>query len=234
MTVPSEREAVELRGEPVPYITSDAVFPVEHGRGVVELNERILPRLSVNAEYSALLTTCDDPDVLRYVREKLTEARALIKGARTRCDTLLQLLTLIAAEQRDFFCAGGALTPVTMQLAEKLGVSTSTVSRAVQNKYIQFQSRILPIRSFFTTAIRSGAAVSSQAVKHRIRGLIQAEVPAAPLSDKALRCSLKFSSRLQKSLADRIPAVSVSKQLTDFQTLRSEPADRNGCAFYSS
>ena len=178
-------------GEPVSYITPDAVFSVEQGRVVVELNERILPRLSVNAEYSALLTTCDDPEVLRYVREKLTEARALIKGVHTRCDTLLQLLTLIAAEQRDFFCAGGALAPVTMQqLAEKLGVSTSTVSRAVQNKYVQFQGRILPIRSFFTTAIRSDAAVSSQAVKQRIRGLIQAEDPAAPLSDEALRLAL--------------------------------------------
>ena len=176
---------------PTYYETELPSETVPPEREAVELNERILPRLSVNAEYSALLTTCGDPEVQRYVREKLTEARALIKGVHTRCDTLLRLLTLIAAEQRDFFCADGALAPVTMQqLAEKLGVSTSTVSRAVQNKYIQFQGCVLPLRGFFTTAIRSDAAVSSQAVKQRIRGLIRAEDPAAPLSDEALRLAL--------------------------------------------
>ena len=69
-------------------------------------------------------------------------------------------------------------------------MSTSTVSRAAQNKYIQFQGRTIPLRSFFTTAIRSDAAVSSHAVKQRIRSLIQAEDPASPLSDEALRLAL--------------------------------------------
>ena len=109
----------------------------------------------------------------------------------TRSDTLLQLIRLIADEQHDYFCSGGELAPITMQqVAEKMGVSTSTVSRAAQNKYIQFQGRTIPLRSFFTTAIRSDAAVSSHAVKQRIRSLIQAEDPASPLSDEALRLAL--------------------------------------------
>ena len=76
------------------------------------------------------------------------------------------------------------------ELSEKMGVSTSTVSRAAQNKYIQFQGRIIPVRSFFTTAIRPDAAVSSHAVKQRLQSLIRAEDPAAPLSDEALRLAL--------------------------------------------
>ena len=177
--------------EPTTYIAPDAVFSVQQGQVTVELNEHILPRLSVNAEYAALLTVSDDGEVQHYVRGKLAEARALIKGVHTRCDTLLQLLTLIAAGQKDFFCGSGTLAPVTMQqLAEKMDVSTSTVSRAVQNKYIQFQGKIIPIRSFFTTAIRTDAAVSSHSVKQRIRSLIHAEDPSAPLSDEALRLAL--------------------------------------------
>lgn len=54
------------------------------------------------------------------------------------------------------------------------------MSRAAQNKYIQFQGRIIPVRSFFTTAIRPDAAVSSHAVKQRLQSLIRAEDPAAP------------------------------------------------------
>lgn len=83
--------------------------------------ERILPRLSVNAEYAALMNTSDDPEVQRYVKEKLSEAQALIKGVHTRCDTLVQMLTLIGREQHGFFCGGEALLPVTMQqLSEKM------------------------------------------------------------------------------------------------------------------
>lgn len=177
--------------EQIAYVAPDAEFSVQQGQLVIELNERILPRLSVNAEYAALMNTSDDPEVQRYVKEKLSEAQALIKGVHTRCDTLVQMLTLIGREQHGFFCGGEALLPVTMQqLSEKMGVSTSTVSRAAQNKYIQFQGRIIPVRSFFTTAIRPDAAVSSHAVKQRLQSLIRAEAPAAPLSDEALRLTL--------------------------------------------
>ena len=177
--------------EQIAYVAPDAEFSVQQGQLVIELNERILPRLSVNAEYAALMNTSDDPEVQRYVKEKLSEAQALIKGVHTRCDTLVQMLTLIGREQHGFFCGGEALLPVTMQqLSEKMGVSTSTVSRAAQNKYLQFQGRIIPVRSFFTTAIRPDAAVSSHAVKQRLQSLIRAEDPAAPLSDEALRLAL--------------------------------------------
>lgn len=177
--------------EQIAYVAPDAEFSVQQGQLVIELNERILPRLSVNAEYAALMNTSDDPEVQRYVKEKLSEAQALIKGVHTRCDTLIQMLTLIGREQHGFFCGGEALLPVTMQqLSEKMGVSTSTVSRAAQNKYIQFQGRIIPVRSFFTTAIRPDAAVSSHAVKQRLQSLIRAEDPSAPLSDEALRLTL--------------------------------------------
>lgn len=177
--------------EQIAYVAPDAEFSVQQGQLVIELNERILPRLSVNAEYAALMNTSDDPEVQRYVKEKLSEAQALIKGVHTRCDTLVQMLTLIGREQHGFFCGGEALLPVTMQqLSEKMGVSTSTVSRAAQNKYIQFQGRIIPVRSFFTTAIRPDAAVSSHAVKQRLQSLIRAEDPAAPLSDESLRLAL--------------------------------------------
>ena len=177
--------------EQIAYVAPDAEFSVQQGQLVIELNERILPRLSVNAEYAALMNTSDDPEVQHYVKEKLAEAQALIKGVHTRCDTLVQMLTLIGSEQHGFFCTGEALLPVTMQqLSEKMGVSTSTVSRAAQNKYIQFQGKVIPVRSFFTAAIRPDAAVSSHAVKQRLQSLIHAEDPAAPLSDEALRVAL--------------------------------------------
>ena len=93
--------------EQIAYVAPDAEFSVQQGQLVIELNERILPRLSVNAEYAALMNTSDDPEVQRYVKEKISEAQALIKGVHTRCDTLIQMLTLIGREQHGFFCGGG-------------------------------------------------------------------------------------------------------------------------------
>lgn len=97
--------------EQIAYVAPDAEFSVQQGQLVIELNERILPRLSVNAEYAALMNTSDDPEVQRYVKEKLSEAQTLIKGVHTRCDTLVQMLTLIGREQHGFFCGGEALLP---------------------------------------------------------------------------------------------------------------------------
>lgn len=177
--------------EPTGYVAPDAVFSVQQGQLTIELNEHILPRLSINAEYEALLTASADAEVQRYVKEKLSEAQALIKGVHTRCDTLLQLITRIGREQEGFFCRGEDLIPITMQqMAEKMNVSTSTVSRASQNKYIEFQGHILPLRSFFSAALRTDTAVSSHAVKQRLQSLVRAEDPASPLSDEALRLAL--------------------------------------------
>lgn len=180
-------------GEQVIYIAPDAVFSSEQGRLIVTLNQRILPRLSVNSEYSALLTGSCGSEVQHYVQEKIAEANSLIRSVQARCDTLLRLLTLIAEVQHDYF-SGGDLLPMTMQqAAEALNLSTSTVSRAVQNKYIEFNGSVVPLRSFFTTSVRatSDADVSAQAIKQRIRRIVCAEDTGSPLSDEEIRSALE-------------------------------------------
>ena len=122
--------------EQIAYVAPDADFSVQQGQLVIELNERILPRLSVNAEYAALMNTSDDPEVQRYVKEKLSEAQALIKGVHTRCDTLVQMLTLIGREQQSLIRAEDPAAPLSdeaLRLAlSALGIE---VSRRAVAKY---------------------------------------------------------------------------------------------------
>ena len=191
----TELSPIPARGfageSPIEYIAPDAEIHAENGHLVAELNGKILPRLSVNTDYSALLNDDADAEVKSYVKEKLTEAQELIKSVHTRCDTFLQLVTVLADMQQDFFLHGGELAPVTMQqVAERMGVNVSTVSRAAQNKYLEFQGKLLPVRSLFTAAIRSDAAVSNYVVKQQIRSLIRDEDPSAPLSDEDIRIAL--------------------------------------------
>lgn len=177
--------------ERIAFIAPDAEIFVQQDQLVIELNERILPKLSINTGYSALINSCNDPDVQYYVKEKLSEAQNLIKGIHSRCDTLVRILIQIGREQHAYFCTGEALKPITMQqIAKELEISASTVSRAVKSKYIQFNGKIIPVRAFFTTAIHSGETVSSHTVKQRIQDLIHSENATSPLSDEALRLAL--------------------------------------------
>ena len=79
------------------------------------------------------------------------------------------------------------------QIAEKMHVNVSTVSRAAQNKYIEFQGKTIPVRSLFTAALPADGELSSHSVKQRLRVLIQAEDPDAPLSDEAICRALAAS-----------------------------------------
>ena len=82
--------------------------------------------------------------------------------------------------------------PTMQQVADEMRLNTSTVSRAVKDKYIQFQTRLIPLRSLFSSSLQGddGSLVSADAVKQQLRLFIRAEDPGAPLSDEALTAAL--------------------------------------------
>ena len=171
------------------YAVPEAKFSVQDQKIILEFNDQYLARVQINQHYAALIDAAPDATVRNYIKDNLTQAQTLIKSIQARRDTLLQVMTYIAQVQRNYFCHGGQLVPLTMQkAAQVLGVNVSTASRAVQNKYIEFHGKILPLRNFFTTAIKDdkGTEVSSHAVKHQILHLIYSEDPTKPLSDDGI------------------------------------------------
>ena len=78
------------------------------------------------------------------------------------------------------------------QVAEELALSTSTVSRAVRDKYIQCGGRLVALRSLFTASLQGsdGASVSADTARQQLRLFIRTEDSAAPLSDEALAAAL--------------------------------------------
>ena len=107
--------------------------------------------------------------------------------------------------------------------AEALEINPSTVSRAVQDKYIQFNGKVMPLRGLFSSSVTYGeeGALSSVAIKQRLRIMIQSEDPAHPMSDEDLVAALandhieisrrtvaKYRSQLQ------IPPASVRRSRT--------------------
>ena len=176
------------------YVIPDANVSVENGQLTVGLNDRALPRVSIRPDYAGLLESTDDCEVRQYIRGKLSEANSLIGNLQNRAGTLAALLRALVQYQSGYFLRGDGLRPLTMQqMADALQVNVSTVSRAAQGKALQFGGKVLPLRSFFTTAVSSaaGAEISNDTVKQKIAYLIAHEDPLTPLSDDAIRLALE-------------------------------------------
>jgi len=175
------------------YVEPDvAVVKVEDDY-IVVFNDDGLPRLKVSALYRRMLLSRDaslDGEGKSYLREKMRAAQWLLKSLDQRKRTIVRVAESIVKKQRDFLDWGVAhLRPLVLRdVAEDIGMHESTVSRVVSNKWMATPRGLVPMKFFFHSAIAStgGEDVSSLAVKNKIRGLIEAEDAAHPLSDARL------------------------------------------------
>jgi len=161
------------------------------GQWQLTLNRHYIPRLRISATYRDLIAKGRLADNERdYLRERMRAGRLLIDSIEQRQHTLERLARELLALQLDFFEHGPAhLKPLTMtELADRLGVHETTISRAVANKFIKTPHGLFPLRYFFTTGYQNenGATVANTSVKEWIADLIAAEDKADPLSDQAI------------------------------------------------
>ena len=161
------------------------------GSWLVELNSEALPRVLVNQSYYARVSkgAVADGDKA-FLSECLQTANWLTRSLEQRARTILKVATEIVRQQDAFFLHGVAhLRPLNLKtVAEAIGMHESTVSRVTSNKSIGTSRGTLEMKYFFTAAIpgaAGAAAHSSEAVRHRIKQLVDAEA-ADVLSDDAL------------------------------------------------
>jgi len=173
------------------------VRPSSDGGWLVELNSDTLPRVLVNRTYLARVSkasaTGKDKD---YLVECLQTANWLIKSLDQRARTILRVAEQIVRQQDGFFMYGVQhLRPLNLKtIADAISMHESTVSRVTSNKYMSTPRGIFELKYFFTSAIASaddGEAHSSEAVRHRIRQMIDAEGADDVLSDDKLVDRLK-------------------------------------------
>jgi len=168
-----------------------------HGQWQLTLNRRYIPRLRISATYRDLIAKGTLGEGERdYLRERMRAGRSLIDAIEQRQHTLERLVRELLARQHAFFEHGPAhLKPLTMtELAERLGVHETTVSRAVANKFIKTPHGLFPLRYFFTTGYQDerGASVANTSVKEWIADLVAAEDRDTPLSDQAIAEKLRM------------------------------------------
>ncbi len=164
---------------------------------IVELNPDTLPRVLVNQTYYARIArTARGEAEKAFLTECLHSANWLARSLDQRAKTILKVAAEIVRQQDGFFRQGIAhLRPLNLKtIAEEIGMHESTVSRVTSNKAIGTAMGTFEMKFFFTAAIAGSAggdAHSSEAVRHRIRQLIDAEPAHGVLSDDSLVRKLK-------------------------------------------
>ncbi len=168
------------------------VRPGPDGGWLVELNSDTLPKVLVNQSYySELAGNLRKGDDKSYFVDCLQNATWLVRALDQRARTILKVSTEIVRQQDGFFQHGVAhLRPLNLKVvADAIQMHELTVSRVTANKYMATPRGIVELKYFFTAAIASadgGDAHSAEAVRHRIKQLIDAENPNEILSDDAI------------------------------------------------
>ncbi len=175
-----------------PIVPDVFVRPGPDGGWIVELNSDTLPKVLVNQSYYAEVSATTRRDTEKsYLAECLQSATWLVRALDQRARTILKVANEIVRQQDGFFARGVEhLRPLNLKtVAEAISMHESTVSRVTANKYMATNRGIFELKYFFTSAIAAshgGEAHSAEAVRHRIKQLIDAETAAAVLSDDTI------------------------------------------------
>ena len=176
------------------YITPDIYVYKVADEFMIVLNEDGMPKLRISPYYKNILSSAQkDQNKLtkEYVQEKLRSAVWLIRSIHNRQKTIYKVTEAIVKRQRDFFEKGvQQLKPMILKdVANDIGMHESTISRVTTNKFVHTPVGIFELKYFFNSSINAADgsdSLASEAVKEKIRQMIQKEDQRNPLSDQKI------------------------------------------------
>jgi RNA polymerase sigma-54 factor len=191
------RPASRFADDFVPTVTPDMWLETnDEGEYVVRMEEGPARNLYISKYYRQRLANGQaSAEEKEFIKRKVTAAQWLIESIEQRRNTLTRVAQEIVIHQKDFFDDGPEfLKPLKMdQIAEKVGVAVTTVSRAVDQKWIETHRGILPLRMFFMggTTTEDGEDVAWNKVRIELQKLIDGEDKSKPYSDEEIMQLLK-------------------------------------------
>ena len=181
------------------HIIPDFILEQSDSGLELSLNNRNIPELKVNRDYSEMLESYSrdrkagkqNRDAVMFVKQKLDAARWFIDAMRQRQNTLLLTMNAILEYQKDYFAEGDdtKLKPMILKdVAEMTGLDISTVSRVANSKYIQTHFGIFPLKFFFSEGMQTDAGdeVSTREIKRILQECLGNEDKRKPLTDEKL------------------------------------------------
>lgn len=172
------------------YVTPDVVIVKEKGEYQIVLNDYFFPKIRINSYYKTIINNDNTDNAKEYVYDKIKQAEWAMKCISKRNSTLVKTLEVILELQRDFFDNGpGNLRPMKlMDVAERIEMHESTVSRAVRDKYLQCSWGVFGLNCFFSTGVSmdNSCKVTPDSIKADIKLIIDEENKQSPLSDREI------------------------------------------------
>ncbi|HCE43399.1 MAG TPA: RNA polymerase sigma-54 factor [Lentisphaeria bacterium] len=171
------------------FVIPEVVVEKRDDKYVVISKDDNFPKLRISQFYLSLLENPGTAEETKdYIKAKLIQGKALIKSLSQRQSTIKSIAEVIVDTQFDFLEKGTEfLRPLTMQqVADKIGVHETTVSRAIANKFMQTPNGLLEFKFFFSTGFKAddGEVLSNRSIMEKIKDFVSREDTAKPMSDK--------------------------------------------------
>lgn len=186
----------QFTAENIPYVVPDIVVErSEEGEYTVRLLDDWVPNIYISRRYVELYRDKSaDPKAKEYLKRKIQAAQWLLESIEQRRGTLEKVTRAIIQHQRAFLDKGPEhIEPLKMQqIADQVGVHVTTVSRAVDDKWVQTPRGIFPLKRFFGggTHTSTGEEVAWETIKQKLLEVIEKEDKSNPLSDEDLVAKL--------------------------------------------
>lgn len=175
----------------------------DEGEFIINLNSRNAPQLRISPKYKKMwddlskqkkTNNSEIKETRNFIRSKLESAKWFIDSILQRQNTLMSVMQTIVALQENFFKNGEGLRPMILKdVAERIHMDISTISRVVNGKYVQTPFGTYELKYFFNEGLETedGEEVSNREVKNILQNLVENEDKRKPLSDQALAEALK-------------------------------------------
>ena len=201
------RPGTQFIADNIPYVVPDILVErTEDGEYTVRLLDDWLPNIYISRRYIDLYREKGaDPKTKEYLKRKIQSAQWLQESIEQRRNTLEKVTKAIIQHQRAFLEKGPEhIEPLKMQqIADQVGVHVTTVSRAVDDKWVQTPRGIFPLKRFFgggTHNTATGEEVAWETIKQKLLEIIDHEDKSNPLSDEDLVCQAE-RGRLSRQAA---------------------------------
>ena len=177
-------------------VIPDLIITLENNKWKISVNDSWVSNISLNTKYlEAIKNKKSSKETMRYLSQKFDSATWLIQAIEQRQSTLTRVMEEIINNQSDFFNGDtSSIRPMKLKdIANKLNMDISTISRSTRNKYVDTPYGIFELKSFFSGKLNSdnGEEVSTKLVKNLLKQLIEDEVKQEPLTDTDLAVKLK-------------------------------------------
>lgn len=176
------------------YIAPDIRIFKKEKSFAVELNQLSSDSIIIDDTYSKIFRETDNETVRGFLGENMKKAQWLKDSIRQRCETLMACASQLLKSQRDFFEDGPEfLLPYSRKdMAEQVGRSESTISRALKDKYVECDWGMFPTDYFFPkSSVEAHPMLTKNTIENSIMTIIGSEDKLSPMSDEAIVDSLK-------------------------------------------